>query len=280
MSIKFTKMQGLGNDFVILDYEEFEKTDMKPDFLAKRLCDRNFGIGADGLIIVNPKSEKADISWIFYNSDGSIAQMCGNGMRCFARYVYDKEYVDKKEFSVETRAGIIVPKIISETEIRVNMGNPILSSEKIPCLAKENLNIPFKIEDKEFKLNVVSMGNPHCVIFVDDHGKTYAKEYGSIIENDGLFPEKTNVEFVKVLSRESVKIDVWERGCGITLACGTGACATTVAGVLNGYLDNIVSCHLPGGMLKIEWNGNPIDTAHDVYMSGSATYSFTGHFNI
>lgn len=280
MSIKFTKMQGLGNDFVILDYDEYEKTDMKPDYLAKRLCDRNFGIGADGLIIVNPNVKNADIGWIFYNSDGSIAQMCGNGMRCFARYVYDKEYVDKKEFTVETKAGVIIPKIISENEIRVNMGQPILETEKVPCLAKENLNIPFKIDDKEFKLNIVSMGNPHCVIFVDDHSKTYAKEYGSKIETDGLFPEKTNVEFVKILSRESVKIDVWERGCGITLACGTGACATTVAGILNGYLDKAVNCHLPGGMLKIEWDGNTKDTAHNVYMSGSATYSFTGHFVI
>ena len=146
MSIKFTKMQGLGNDFVILDYEEYEKTDMKPNYLAKRLCDRKFGIGADGLIIVNPNVKETDIGWIFYNSDGSIAQMCGNGMRCFARYIYDNEYVNKKEFTVETKAGVIIPKIISENEIKVNMGQPILETEKIPCLTKENLNIPYRIE--------------------------------------------------------------------------------------------------------------------------------------
>ena len=280
MSIKFTKMQGLGNDFVILDYEEYEKTDMKPNYLAKRLCDRKFGIGADGLIIVNPNVKETDIGWIFYNSDGSIAQMCGNGMRCFARYVYDKEYVDKKEFTVETKAGVIIPKIISENEIKVNMGQPILETEKIPCLTKENLNIPYRIEDKEFNLNVVSMGNPHCVIFVDEHSKTLAEKYGSKIETDGLFPEKTNVEFVTILSKDSVKINVWERGCGITLACGTGACATTVVGIMNGYLDNVVHCHLPGGILKVEWNGSKNDTSHNVYMSGSATYSFTGHFVI
>lgn len=280
MTINFTKMQGLGNDFVILDYEEYEKTKLEPSELAKKLCDRNFGIGADGLIIVNPKCENADISWIFYNSDGSLAQMCGNGMRCFARYVYDKKYIDKKEFSVETKAGIIIPKIISDTEVCVNMGKPILDTKKIPCSAKSNLNIPYQIGEKSFNLNAVSMGNPHCVIFVEKDSKYLAENFGSKIETDRIFPEKTNVEFVEILSRNSVKINVWERGCGITLACGTGACATTVAGILNDYLDNVVSCILPGGTLKVEWNGNKNDTDYNVYMTGSATYSFTGQINI
>ena len=280
IKINFTKMNGLGNDFVILDYEEYKKTKLLPEKLAVKLCNRNFGIGADGLIIVNPNTDKADISWIFYNSDGSVAQMCGNGMRCFARYIYDKGMINKKEFSVETKAGIIIPKIISDTEVKVNMGMPILEPEKIPCKTKTNLNIPYSIDNKEFKLNTVSMGNPHCIIYVEKDSKELALKYGSIIENDKLFPEKTNVEFVEILSKGEVIINVWERGCGITLACGTGACATTVAGVLNGHLDKTVKVNLPGGQLKIEWQGSLSDTKHNVYMTGRADYSFTGEVYI
>ncbi|MBQ8847946.1 MAG: diaminopimelate epimerase [Candidatus Gastranaerophilales bacterium] len=274
--IKFTKMNGLGNDFVILDYSEFQKTKLSPDKLAQKLCNRNFSIGADGLIIVNPDTDKADISWIFYNSDGSVAQMCGNGMRCFSRYVYDNKIIDKKEFSVETKAGIIVPKIISENEVCVNMGIPILEPNKIPCKTKTNLNIPYTLNNKDFLLNTVSMGNPHCVIFVEKDSKELAYKYGSIIENDKLFPEKTNVEFVEILSKDEVAINVWERGCGITSACGTGACATAVAGILNGYLNNCVKANLPGGELKIEWKGGSDDIKHSVFMTGRADYSFFG----
>ena len=276
LNIKFTKMNGLGNDFVILDYSEFQKTKLSPDKLAQKLCNRNFSIGADGLIIVNPDTDKADISWIFYNSDGSVAQMCGNGMRCFSRYVYDKKIIDKKEFSVETKAGIIVPKIISENEVCVNMGIPILEPNKIPCKTKANLNIPYTLNNKDFLLNTVSMGNPHCVIFVEKDSKELAYKYGSIIENDKLFPEKTNVEFVEILSKDEVIINVWERGCGITSACGTGACATVVAGILNGYLNNSIKVNLPGGTLKIEWNGNSTDIKHSVFMTGRVDYSFFG----
>ena len=274
--IKFTKMNGLGNDFVILDYDEYKKANIPADKLALKLCNRNFSIGADGLIIVNPNTDKADISWIFYNSDGSMAQMCGNGMRCFARYIYDNKIIDKKEFSVETKAGIIVPKIISKNEVCVNMGTPVLEPNKIPCKTKTNLNIPYVIDNKEFLLNTVSMGNPHCVIFVEKGSKKLAKKYGSIIENDKLFPEKTNVEFVEILSKDEVIINVWERGCGITSACGTGACATVVAGILNDYLNNSIKVNLPGGTLKIEWNGSSTDIKHSVFMTGRADYSFFG----
>ena len=269
-------MNGLGNDFVILDYEEYEKTKLAPSELALKLCNRNFSIGSDGLIIVNPKSDNADISWIFYNSDGSIAQMCGNGMRCFARYVYDKGLMNKKEFSVETKAGIIIPKIISDNEVRVNMGEPVLEPEKIPCKSEFNFNIPYTINNQDFKLNAVSMGNPHCVIFVEENGKNLAKKYGSKIENLDIFPEKTNVEFVEILSQNEIIINVWERGCGITLACGTGACASTVAGFLNGYLNNSVKVNLPGGQLQTEWQG----IGHNVYMTGRADYSFYGTFDL
>lgn len=278
--IKFTKMNGLGNDFIILDWEEYQKTKLTPDKLALKLCDRNFCIGADGLIIINPNTNKADISWIFYNSDGSIAQMCGNGMRCFSRYVYDNKIINKKEFSVETKAGIIVPEIISEDEVKVNMGNPILEPNKIPVKNSFNLNIPYKLDNNEFLLNAVSMGNPHCIIFVKEDSKKLALEYGSKIETDPMFPEKTNVEFVEILSRNEIIINVWERGCGITLACGTGACATTVAGILNGYLDKKINAKLPGGTLTIEWQGNSSDTKQNVYMTGRADYSFSGEVSI
>ena len=280
MNIKFTKMQGLGNDFVVLDYEEFLKTEKKPSDLALKLCDRKFSIGADGLIIVNPEVKDADIGWIFYNSDGTMAQMCGNGMRCFAKYVTDKGLMNKKQFSVKTEAGIICPEILSNGEIKVNMNLPILEPKKIPFVDEKNLDYKLCIKDKVFSVNAVSMGNPHCVIFIDEDTMNCAKKYGAEIETNELFPEKTNVEFVNILSRNEITLSVWERGCGITLACGTGACATVVAGILRGYLDNKVKVNLPGGVLNIEWQGSLNDTAKPVYMQGRADYSFTGVIEI
>ena len=278
--IKFTKMNGLGNDFIIIDYENFEKTKMNPSELALKLCNRNFSIGADGLIIVNNDTKNADVSWIFYNSDGSVAEMCGNGMRCFARFVHDKGIVTKDEFSVETLSGIKIPKIIFKNEVRVNMGMPILDTNKIP-FDNETNDYKYATRDgKEFNLYAVSMGNPHTIIFVEEKSKEYALKYGSEIENDKLFKEKTNVEFVEVLSRKEVVLNVWERGCGITLACGTGACATVVAGVLKGILDNDVTVHLPGGDLNISWNGSLNDTKQNVFMMGKADYSFYGEIDI
>lgn len=274
--INFTKMQGLGNDFVVLDYEEYEKSGKTPSELAIKLCDRHFGIGADGLIIVNPHTKNTDIGWIFYNSDGSIAQMCGNGIRCFAKYVYEKGLVNKKEFSVETKAGTIIPKILEDGRVRVNMSKPILEPSKIPAKVDKNLNFEVKVSDRTFIANAVSMGNPHCIIITEENTKALALKYGSEIEKHELFPEKTNVEFIKILSRGEMNLDVWERGCAITLACGTGACASTVAAILNGLCDNKVKVNLPGGQLVIEWNGKIGDTNHDIFMSGSANYSFTG----
>lgn len=278
--IKFTKMNGLGNDFVVLDYNEYEKTKMNPSELALKLCNRNFSIGADGLIIISSETKNADISWIFYNSDGSVAEMCGNGMRCFARYVHDKGIITKDEFSVETLSGIKIPKIISENEVRVNMGMPILETNKIPF---ENDTNDYKYvtrDGNEFNMHAVSMGNPHTIIFVEEKSKEYALKYGSEIENDKLFKEKTNVEFVEVLSKKEVILNVWERGCGITLACGTGACATVVAGVLKGILDNDVIVHLPGGDLNITWQGSLENTKQNVFMTGKADYSFYGEIDI
>ena len=200
MGIKVTKMQGCGNDFVLLDLEEFKKMNCSMDEAAKKLCDRNFGIGADGLIIPNPDVDDTDIGWFFYNSDGSTAQMCGNGMRCFARYVYDKGLVDKKEFTVKTLAGIMTPKILDDGLVRVNMSKPILDTEKIPFLPNNNLNYKISVKNRIFEGNAVSMGNPHFVIFIKDDEDLLelAKTYGSEIENAVEFPEKTNVEFIRI----------------------------------------------------------------------------------
>ncbi len=278
--INFTKMQGLGNDFVVLDYEEYKKTNKTPQELALKLCDRHFGIGADGLIIVNPDTKDTDIGWIFYNNDGSIAQMCGNGIRCFAKYVFEKGYVNKKEFSVETKAGTIIPKILDNGLVRVNMSQPILEPEKIPVKVNNNLNFEVVVSDRTFIANAVSMGNPHCIIITDENTKELALKYGREIETHPLFPEKTNVEFIKILSRDEINLDVWERGCAITLACGTGACASVTAAILNGLCDNKVKVNLPGGQLLIEWDGNINDTKHDIFMSGRADYSFTGQIEV
>jgi len=276
MGIKVTKMQGCGNDFVILDYEEFAKFNCKMNEVAKKLCDRNFGIGADGLIIPNLETDEADIGWFFYNSDGSTAQMCGNGMRCFAKYVYDKKLVDKKEFSVKTLAGIISPKIMENGEVRVNMSKPILETEKIPFLPNHNLNYKISVKNRIFEGNAISMGNPHFVIFIKDDEDllALAKEYGPEIELGAEFPEKTNVEFIKIKSPKKIELCVWERGCGITLACGTGACASTVAGVLNGYLENSVDVELLGGKVNVFYDGNSANPSKDVFLTGPANYVF------
>ena len=276
MGIKVTKMQGCGNDFVIIDYDEFLKLDMKITDAAKMLCDRHFGVGADGLIIPNTSGEEADIGWFFYNSDGSTAQMCGNGMRCFAKYVYDNKLVDKKMFSVKTLAGIIKPEILDDGFVRVNMSRPILEPEKIPFIPHHNLNYKMSVKNMIFDGNAVSMGNPHFVIFVspEDDVMEFAKEYGPIIETSAEFPEKTNVEFVKIKSYKKIELAVWERGCGITLACGTGACASVVAGILNGYIENSVEVQLPGGVVNVVWNGAPNKPEGDVFLSGPAEYVF------
>ena len=274
-SIKITKMQGLGNDFVILTYDEFKKTGLSMSELAVKLCDRHFGIGADGMIIPDlSSSQSADIGWYFYNSDGSTAQMCGNGMRCFAKYVYDNKFVNKKSFSVKTLAGIIKPELLEDGTVRVDMGAPILEDERIPFKGERGL----KALDREFKINPVSMGNPHCIIFTEEDPLYLAQTYGPTIEKHEFFPEKTNTEFVKVLKRNEVDMRVYERGCGITLACGTGACATVVAGVLNNLTEQKVKVNLLGGSVIIEWRGSSDNLEEHVYMTGRADYSFFAEY--
>lgn len=282
MGIKITKMQGCGNDFVIVDFEEFKKSGMQMETLAKKLCDRHFGIGADGLIIPDINTDAADIGWFFYNSDGTTAQMCGNGMRCFSKYVYDKKLVNKKEFTVKTLAGIMKPCILDNGQVQVNMSKPILETEKIPFLPNNNLNYKISVKNRVFEGNAVSMGNPHFVIFVNDDENLLelAQNYGAEIENKEEFPEKTNVEFIKIKSPRNIELCVWERGCGITLACGTGACASVTAGVLNGYLENNVDVDLLGGRVNVIWNGIPNNPDADVFLSGPAEYVFTAEIKL
>lgn len=273
-SIKITKMQGCGNDFVILDYEEFKKTNLPMDELAKKLCNRNFGIGADGMIIPKTNTTETDIGWYFYNSDGSTAQMCGNGMRCFAKYAFDNKLVDKKEFSVQTLAGIIRPELLDDGMVRVNMGKPILEDAKIPFRGLRTVIV----NGKEFDINPVSMGNPHCIIFTDEDPMALAETYGPFIEKHEFFPEKTNTEFVKIIANNEMDMRVYERGCGITLACGTGACASVVAGVLNNLTENKVKVNLLGGSVFVEWQGSQTDTQKDVFLIGPAEYSFFAEY--
>lgn len=270
-NIKITKMHGCGNDFVFMDYEEYMKTGMTLEELSKLLCDRHFGIGADGLIIPVPyDGDEADIEWRYYNSDGTTAQMCGNGMRCFAKYVYDKGLVNKKSFAVKTLAGIKKPEILDNGLIKVNMGKPILNE----------LDIPFKGEKQigDFNITPVSMGNPHCVIFTDNTPLEMAQKYGPELEKHPYFPQKTNVEFVKVISKNEIEMAVFERGCGITLACGTGACASVVGCVLNNLTENKVKVNLPGGVVNVDWNGTADNPLQDVFLIGPAQYTFVADF--
>lgn len=278
-TIKVTKMNGCGNDFVIIDKSEFDKTGLSMSDLAKKICDRNFGVGADGMIIPNlDSSAETDIAWYFYNSDGSTAQMCGNGMRCFAKYVTDKGIIDKKRFSVMTGAGVISPEILDNGLIKVNMSKPILKPAKIPFGGDNILNFDIVAKDKTFKANAVSMGNPHCVIFTDDDVYEMAKIYGPELEKHELFPEKTNVEFIKIKSRSEIDFCVYERGCGITLACGTGACASVVAGVLNNLTDCKVKVNLLGGAVTIDWSGYEANKNSDIYLIGPANYNFYAEY--
>lgn len=269
-TVKITKMQGCGNDFVIIDYTEYEKTGLPMETLAKKICDRNFGVGADGLIIPKTDTSDTDIGWYFFNSDGSTAQMCGNGMRCFAKYAYDNKLVSKKEFSVQTLAGVIKPKLLDDGFVRVNMGNPILEHAKIPF---RGLNTVI-VNGREFDIFPVSMGNPHCIIFTDEDPMPLAQNYGPFIEKHEFFPEKTNTEFVRIISPAEMDMRVFERGCGITLACGTGACASVVAAVLNNLTENRVKVNLLGGSVFVEWQGSQANPHKDVFLIGPADYSF------
>ena len=274
--MKFTKMHGAGNDYVYVDCFK-EKVD-NPSEVAIKVSNRNFGIGSDGLILIMP-SDKADVRMRMFNSDGSESEMCGNGIRCVAKYAYDHGIVSKKEITAETGAGILTLQLFTGPDnkverVRVNMGPPRLSREEIPmngAPAPQVISEELTILDKTFKITCVSMGNPHCIIYVDDVDSFPVEKYGPLIENHQLFPRRTNVEFIQIISRTEVKQRTWERGAGETLACGTGASAVCVAGVLNGVTDRKILNHLAGGDLELEWVENG-----PVFMTGPATEVFSG----
>ncbi|MBE3035569.1 MAG: diaminopimelate epimerase [Candidatus Atribacteria bacterium] len=283
MKIDFVKMHGLGNDFILIDCLSKPLGDSSfLSYLAKKLCNRNFGIGADGLMLILPSS-KADLRMRIFNYDGSEAQMCGNGIRCFAKYAYENKLVSKNKFTVETLAGIIIPELtITNNKIlgvKVNMGTPKLRRREVPMNGKDTfrvVNETLKINPEQtFKITCVSMGNPHCITFVNDIQSIPVDEIGLKIENHPLFPEKTNVEFIQVLNKQEINFRVWERGVGETLACGTGACAALVAAVLNKKTDREATIHLPGGDLDIQWAND----GH-VYMTGPAELVFRGEMEI
>lgn len=274
--MKFTKMHGIGNDYVYVNCLE-EAVD-RPEETAKFVSDRHFGVGSDGLILIRP-SQKADFEMAMYNADGSRGEMCGNGIRCVAKYVYDYGLTDKTRIQVETLAGIKELDLTVENGkvslVKVNMGTPELSPEKIPVLAQaeQAVNLPLEVDGIMYQMTCVSMGNPHCVIFMkEDVRELDLEKIGPSFENHPRFPRRVNTEFVNVIDRHTLRMRVWERGSGETLACGTGACAVAVAGILNDKTEHEAAVHLLGGNLHIAWEGGD----SPVYMTGPATAVFDG----
>lgn len=288
--MKFTKMQGCGNDYIYVDCTSENLTDASE--LAVKLSDRHFGIGGDGLILIK-KGKIADFEMEMYNADGSRSQMCGNGIRCVAKYIYDARYTDSREFTIESMSAVKHITIVSGNPgnktccIRVDMEKPILAAGKIPVKVESGITPdskvimkPIQINGKDYKITCVSMGNPHAVVFIDKKPSDFPVcEVGPFFENNSFFPERTNTEFAFVENRRTIWMRVWERGTGETLACGTGTCATVVAAILNGLVDagEKITVHLLGGDLEIEWSGNEADS---VFMTGPATTVFNGEIEI
>lgn len=267
--IKFTKMQGAGNDYIYINVME-QKIDNLNE-LSKKMSDRHFGIGSDGIILID-KSDVADFKMRIFNSDGSEAEMCGNGIRCVGKYVYDKGLTKKDILKIETNAGIKELKLNIENgkvkTAEVDMGEPILEADKIPVISSENpvKDLEIEAEGRRFKFTCISMGNPHAITFVDDVDNFDIEKYGKLIEVNKLFPHRTNVEFAEIVDKSNIKMRVWERGAGETLACGTGSCATAVAANINGLTNRKVNIKLLGGTLNINWN----EKNNHVYMTGPA----------
>lgn len=273
--MKFTKMEGLGNDYVYVNC--FRETVENPSEVAKKVSDRHFGIGSDGLILIRP-SEVADFRMDMYNADGSQAEMCGNGIRCVAKYVYDYGLTDKTSISIETLAGIKYLDLqVTDGKvslITVNMGSPELVPDKIPVISesKRVVDEPIEVDGTTYKMTCVSMGNPHCIVFVEDTASFPLETVGPLFENHERFPKRVNTEFIQLLDRKTVNMRVWERGSGETLACGTGACASAVACILNGLTEDEITLHLLGGDLIVRWD----QEENLVYMTGPARVVFDG----
>ena len=277
--MKFTKMHGIGNDYVYVNC--FKETVEHPSEAAIKVSDRHFGIGSDGLILIKP-SEVADGKMEMYNADGSQGAMCGNGIRCVAKYMYDYGITDKTSISVETKSGIkyldLTIKDGKVDTVKVNMGTPILKAADIPVRSEKEqvIDEPVMVDGKEWKITCVSMGNPHAITYIDDVKNLEIEKIGPKFENHEIFPDRVNTEFVHVIDRNTVEMRVWERGSGETLACGTGACAVAVSSILNGLTEEEVTVKLLGGDLKIFWDR----TENKVYMTGSATTVFDGEINL
>ncbi len=282
--MKFVKMEGIGNDYVYIDCTKEEIKN--PHELAKKVSDRHFGIGSDGLILIC-NSDRADFKMKMFNSDGSEAEMCGNGIRCVGKFIYDNNLSKKEELSIETLAGIKKLKLNIQdnkvSTVTVDMGEPILKAQEIPIKNetkfKSNEGIEYNkvnlnIKDVEFEFTCVSMGNPHAVTYIENTDNFDLEKYGKIAEIDEHFPKKVNAEFIQIIDKNNIKMRVWERGSGETLACGTGACASAVASYLNGLIDRNVNVHLLGGILNIKWNKED----NHIYMTGPATTVFTGDY--
>ena len=277
MKINFTKMQGCGNDYVYINgFTEKVPLEKKPDFV-RRMSDRHFGIGGDGVIFVNPSS-LADFEMEMYNADGTRAEMCGNGIRCVAKFVYDKGLTDKTEITVESFGQVKYLRLFTENgrvkQVRVDMGEPVLRAEEIPvvCDGEQAVAEAIEVEGMSYEMTCVSMGNPHAVVYMEDVAGLEIEKTGPFFENHPRFPRRVNTEFVKVLDRNTVEMRVWERGSGETLACGTGCCAVAVACVLNGLTERQVTVKVLGGELEIEWD----EKNNRVYMTGPAETVFEG----
>ncbi len=275
--MKFTKMHGIGNDYVYVNC--FEETVPNPEELARKMSDRHFGVGSDGLILIKP-SERADFEMKMYNADGSEGAMCGNGIRCVAKYVYDYGLTDQTRISIDTQSGIKYLELTVEDGqmklARVNMGAPELRADKIPilCDKEQVIHEPIEVDGRTYYMTGVSMGNPHAVVYVEDVEGLEIEKIGPLFEHHPAFPDRINTEFCKVLDPHTVRMRVWERGAGETLACGTGACAVAVASVLGGYTTEEVTVKLLGGDLKIDW-----DRAENlVYMTGPSEVVFDGEW--
>lgn len=277
--MKFTKMQGLGNDYVYVNC--FKEKIENPSEVAIRVSNRNFGVGSDGLIMINP-SKVADFEMEMYNADGSRGEMCGNGIRCVGKYVYDYGLTDKTSISVETLGGIKYLDFTVENGkvklVKVDMGSPEFVPENIPIIAEGDsvIDAPIMVDGKEYRMTGVSMGNPHTVVYIDDVQGLDIQKIGPKFESHERFPKRINTEFARVIDRNTVEMRVWERGSGETLACGTGACAVAVASILNGLTEDKVTVKLLGGDLQIEWDRE----ANKVYMTGPAEVSFEGEIQI
>jgi diaminopimelate epimerase len=276
MNITFTKMHGLGNDFIVI--EALNNNFYATTEQIRQLADRHFGIGFDQMLLVEPpSSEEMDFSYRIFNADGNEVEQCGNGARCFARFVYDRGLTEKREIRVGTLSGIIVPRLLDDGRVCVDMGEPEFEPEKIPFKTEGRQRLyPLSLDEEEVSIAAVSMGNPHAVQIVDDIVEARVREMGAQIEHHPRFPQRVNAGFMQVMDRHTIRLRVWERGSGETLACGTGACAAVAAGIDQGLLDSPVKVFLRGGSLDIEWAG--VDAP--VLMTGPAEYVYEGMFEM